>query len=46
MDTSSGNTPAAQAFRRELRTTIAWTLAAKVAGLFILWALFFRGHAG
>jgi hypothetical protein len=33
------------AWRRELGTTIAWTMVAKVLGLILLWVLFFRGHA-
>ncbi len=35
----------ASAFRRDLRVKIAWTMAAKVLGLILLWLLFFRGHA-
>ncbi len=33
------------AWRRELRTTITWTLLAKGLGLILLWLLFFRGAA-
>jgi hypothetical protein len=31
-------------WRQDLRARIAWALAAKLAGLILLWFLFFRGH--
>jgi hypothetical protein len=31
-------------WRRDLRAKIAWTLAAKLLGLILLWFLFFRGN--
>ena len=31
-------------WRRDLKVKIAWTLAAKLLGLILLWFLFFRGH--
>jgi hypothetical protein len=32
-------------WRRELRTKLAWAVAAKLVGLTVLWLLFFRGSA-
>jgi hypothetical protein len=31
-------------WRRNLKVKIAWTLAAKLLGLILLWLLFFRGN--
>jgi hypothetical protein len=31
-------------WRQDLRSKIAWALAAKLVGLLLLWFLFFRGH--
>jgi len=31
-------------WRRDLKVKIAWTLAAKLLGLILLWFLFFRGN--
>jgi hypothetical protein len=31
-------------WQRDLKVKIAWALAAKLAGLTLLWLLFFRGH--
>ena len=31
-------------WRRDLRAKMAWALAAKLVGLFLLWFLFFRGN--
>jgi hypothetical protein len=31
-------------WQRDLRKKIAWAMAAKLLGLFLLWFLFFRGH--
>ena len=33
------------AWRRDLRLKVALALAAKLAGLFVLWYLFFRGSS-
>jgi hypothetical protein len=38
------NLPPVLAWRRELKVKIAWAIAAKLAGLTLLWMLFFRGH--
>jgi len=31
-------------WRRDLKVKIAWSLAAKLLGLILLWVLFFRGN--
>jgi hypothetical protein len=31
-------------WRQDLKVKIAWTLAAKLLGLILLWFLFFRGN--
>ncbi len=32
-------------WRRDLKIKVAWAVAAKLAGLTLLWFLFFRGNA-